>query len=205
MRSFLFVPGDSVRKFESAKKTAADALILDLEDSIAPDQKVAARGITRDMLDARNPDSEDLHPRQRARYRDDARRPRRRDAGPARRHRAAEMRRRCRRQSSGALSRRLRGGVRYRAGHHADRRGRDRDRAGGDEAARLRGRQPAAVGHDVGCGGSRRFARRLAQPHRRPLSRPVPAGARPLPDQRRRRRRRGDRHHRHRHRRSDRA
>ena len=31
MRSFLFVPGDSVRKFESAKKTAADALILDLE------------------------------------------------------------------------------------------------------------------------------------------------------------------------------
>jgi citrate lyase subunit beta/citryl-CoA lyase len=55
MRSFLFVPGDSTRKFESAKKTAADALILDLEDSIAPDQKVAARGITREMLDARNP------------------------------------------------------------------------------------------------------------------------------------------------------
>src|SRR5262245_32951437 len=55
MRSFLFVPGDSVRKFESAKKTAADALILDLEDSIAPEGKVAARGITREMLDARNP------------------------------------------------------------------------------------------------------------------------------------------------------
>src|SRR3978361_423201 len=55
MRSFLFVPGDSLRKFESAKKTAADALILDLEDSIAPDQKVIARGITRGMLDARNP------------------------------------------------------------------------------------------------------------------------------------------------------
>jgi citrate lyase subunit beta/citryl-CoA lyase len=56
MRSFLFVPGDSLRKFESAKKTAADALILDLEDSIAADQKVAARGITRGMLDARHPD-----------------------------------------------------------------------------------------------------------------------------------------------------
>lgn len=55
MRSFLFVPGDSLRKFESAKKTAADALILDLEDSIAADQKVAARGITRGMLDARHP------------------------------------------------------------------------------------------------------------------------------------------------------
>ena len=37
MRSFLFVPGDSLRKFENAKKTAADALILDLEDSISPD------------------------------------------------------------------------------------------------------------------------------------------------------------------------
>lgn len=55
MRSLLFVPGDSVRKFESAKKTAADALILDLEDSIAPEGKLAARGITRQMLDDRNP------------------------------------------------------------------------------------------------------------------------------------------------------
>lgn len=56
MRSFLFVPGDSARKFESAKKTAADALILDLEDSVVPDQKIAARAITRGMLDARKPD-----------------------------------------------------------------------------------------------------------------------------------------------------
>src|SRR3954447_16686419 len=55
MRSMLFVPGDSVRKYESAKKTAADALILDLEDSIAPEGKVAARKITREMLDTRNP------------------------------------------------------------------------------------------------------------------------------------------------------
>src|SRR5207237_10289365 len=55
MRSFLFVPGDSVRKYESAKKTAADALILDLEDSIGPEGKVAARGTTCEMLDARNP------------------------------------------------------------------------------------------------------------------------------------------------------
>src|SRR5882757_8161822 len=55
MRSFLFVPGDSTRKYESAKKTGADALILDLEDSIAPDQKVVARGITRQMLDERGP------------------------------------------------------------------------------------------------------------------------------------------------------
>src|SRR6185312_577451 len=55
MRSFLFVPGDSQRKFENAKKTAADALILDLEDSIAPEEKVGARRTVREMLDARNP------------------------------------------------------------------------------------------------------------------------------------------------------
>src|SRR5438445_13406662 len=55
MRSFLFVPGDIPRKFENAKKTAADALILDLEDSIAPDEKVGARRTVREMLAARNP------------------------------------------------------------------------------------------------------------------------------------------------------
>src|SRR4029078_13117227 len=37
------------------RKTAADALILDLEDSIAPEGKENARGITRQMLDARSP------------------------------------------------------------------------------------------------------------------------------------------------------
>jgi len=46
----LFVPGDSVRKFESARKTAADCLIIDLEDSVAPDQKAGAREIVRSML-----------------------------------------------------------------------------------------------------------------------------------------------------------
>lgn len=55
MRSFLFVPGDSLRKFENAKKTAADALILDLEDSIAPEEKIGARRTVSEMLDARNP------------------------------------------------------------------------------------------------------------------------------------------------------
>src|ERR1700738_4307300 len=55
MRSFLFVPGDSLRKYENAKKTAADALILDLEDSIAPEEKIGARRTVREMLDARNP------------------------------------------------------------------------------------------------------------------------------------------------------
>jgi len=50
MRSLLFVPGDSERKFARARDGTADALILDLEDSVAAAQKDAARAITRDML-----------------------------------------------------------------------------------------------------------------------------------------------------------
>ena len=34
MRSMLFVPGDSPRKFEKAAKSNASALILDLEDQL---------------------------------------------------------------------------------------------------------------------------------------------------------------------------
>lgn len=43
LRSMLFVPGDSERKFARAQTSGADALILDLEDSVAPSQKAAAR------------------------------------------------------------------------------------------------------------------------------------------------------------------
>lgn len=50
MRSMLFVPGDSRRKFDKAVTTAADMLILDLEDSVAAGRKAEARGITAEML-----------------------------------------------------------------------------------------------------------------------------------------------------------
>jgi citrate lyase subunit beta / citryl-CoA lyase len=43
MRSLLFVPADSARKLEKAMTSGADALIVDLEDSISPDGKSAAR------------------------------------------------------------------------------------------------------------------------------------------------------------------
>jgi citrate lyase subunit beta/citryl-CoA lyase len=43
LRSLLFVPGDSERKFARAAQSGADALILDLEDAVAPSQKSAAR------------------------------------------------------------------------------------------------------------------------------------------------------------------
>jgi citrate lyase subunit beta/citryl-CoA lyase len=43
LRSFLFVPGDSERKQAKAMSSAADALIFDLEDSVAPDRLPFAR------------------------------------------------------------------------------------------------------------------------------------------------------------------
>jgi citrate lyase subunit beta/citryl-CoA lyase len=45
MRSLLFVPGDDERKIEKALASSADALILDLEDAVAPQRKAAARAI----------------------------------------------------------------------------------------------------------------------------------------------------------------
>ena len=53
MRSMLFVPGDSLRKFQKARTGTADVLILDLEDSVAAAGKVAARDTVRQMLDDR--------------------------------------------------------------------------------------------------------------------------------------------------------
>lgn len=44
-RSFLFVPGDSERKMAKAGGVGADALILDLEDSVLPEARPAARAL----------------------------------------------------------------------------------------------------------------------------------------------------------------
>lgn len=46
MRSLLFVPGDCERKLAKALDCSADVLIVDLEDSVAPDNKQAARSLT---------------------------------------------------------------------------------------------------------------------------------------------------------------
>jgi citrate lyase subunit beta/citryl-CoA lyase len=43
MRSLLFVPADSDRKLEKGLASRADALLIDLEDSVAPTEKAAAR------------------------------------------------------------------------------------------------------------------------------------------------------------------
>jgi citrate lyase subunit beta/citryl-CoA lyase len=50
MRSLLFVPGDSPRKLEKALQAGADALILDLEDSVAFSEKEGARRTTAAFL-----------------------------------------------------------------------------------------------------------------------------------------------------------
>lgn len=42
-RSVLYMPGANIRALEKAKTISADALILDLEDSVAPDSKPQAR------------------------------------------------------------------------------------------------------------------------------------------------------------------
>lgn len=50
LRSLLFVPGDSERKQAKAVGSGADALILDLEDSVAAAQLPAARQRVRELL-----------------------------------------------------------------------------------------------------------------------------------------------------------
>ncbi|MBU3070027.1 CoA ester lyase [Aestuariicella sp. G3-2] len=42
-RSVLYMPGSNSRALEKAKGLPADTLVLDLEDAVAPDQKMAAR------------------------------------------------------------------------------------------------------------------------------------------------------------------
>ena len=48
-RSWLFVPADSERKIAKALGSAADAVIFDLEDSVVPAQKAAARELLRNL------------------------------------------------------------------------------------------------------------------------------------------------------------
>ncbi|TWB87715.1 citrate lyase subunit beta/citryl-CoA lyase [Bradyrhizobium macuxiense] len=50
LRSLLFVPADSERKFAKADGIGADALILDLEDSVAPGRKAFARDAVKGLL-----------------------------------------------------------------------------------------------------------------------------------------------------------
>ena len=50
MRSFLFVPADGGKKLDKAMASGADAVIVDLEDSIAPERKSEARKLAAAFL-----------------------------------------------------------------------------------------------------------------------------------------------------------
>ena len=52
MRSLLFVPADSERKLARGPQSSADALILDLEDSVVPANRPLARSQARDFLNS---------------------------------------------------------------------------------------------------------------------------------------------------------
>lgn len=55
LRSLLFVPGDRPDRFAKAAASGADALILDLEDSVVPERKAQARTAIAEFL-AHKPD-----------------------------------------------------------------------------------------------------------------------------------------------------
>ncbi|WP_288948939.1 CoA ester lyase [uncultured Paracoccus sp.] len=51
-RSVLYIPAANVRAMEKAQTLAADAIIFDLEDAVAPAEKVGARGLLSQALQA---------------------------------------------------------------------------------------------------------------------------------------------------------
>jgi (3S)-malyl-CoA thioesterase len=51
-RSVLYIPGSKLRALEKARELAADAIIFDLEDAVAPVEKAAARGVLAETLKA---------------------------------------------------------------------------------------------------------------------------------------------------------
>ncbi|MBS0532793.1 MAG: CoA ester lyase [Proteobacteria bacterium] len=57
MRSLLFVPADAGAKLDKAMASGADVVIIDLEDSITPERKPAARQAAREYLAAHNADA----------------------------------------------------------------------------------------------------------------------------------------------------
>lgn len=53
LRSWLFIPADSEKKLDKTDSVAADAFLLDMEDSVAPSRKQIARDMLPEFLTAR--------------------------------------------------------------------------------------------------------------------------------------------------------
>lgn len=51
-RSVLYIPGSKDRALDKARGLAADAIIFDLEDAVAPEEKISARAVLKAALDA---------------------------------------------------------------------------------------------------------------------------------------------------------
>ena len=51
-RSVLYIPGSKDRALDKARGLAADAIIFNLEDAVAPEEKISARGVLKAALDA---------------------------------------------------------------------------------------------------------------------------------------------------------
>lgn len=51
LRSVLYIPGSKARALEKARGLSADAIIFDLEDAVAPEEKAAARDVLAQALD----------------------------------------------------------------------------------------------------------------------------------------------------------
>jgi len=54
-RAYLFVPADRLERFAKARASGADAVIVDLEDAVAPEAKASARDALAAALDASAP------------------------------------------------------------------------------------------------------------------------------------------------------
>jgi len=55
LRSYLFVPGNRPERFTKACESGADAVIVDLEDAVAPDEKISARNTILAWMSIRHP------------------------------------------------------------------------------------------------------------------------------------------------------
>ena len=164
LRSLLFVPGDSERKFARARDCGADALILDLEDSVAAVRKGQRPRPCRRSDRARGETGLDVHrARQCARHRARARRPRGgREARP-RRALDPQGQRRGRSRAHRPLPRRARGESRHGRGlSQIGERG-DRNREGDVRAWLVCASASAADRLDLGRGGPLGGARRDRQ------------------------------------------
>ena len=150
-RSVLYMPGSNARALEKAKSLAADALILDLEDAVAPEAKETARKQVCEAVQGRRlRPSRARHPHQRARHAVGRGRPGGRRRGRARCRAAAQARHRRRHRAGDA--RRWPGRC---AGQDAAV-GDDRDAACHPQPRRHRRRVPAARarGSPASCMGT---------------------------------------------------